>query len=102
MVELMSNPPRPGDYSFELYQREYTTLFESLERRGRKLTETLCQLSGVFCHPSKSSMYAFPSITIPAAAVETAHKAGMAPDALYCLELLEHTGVVRCVPDCQS
>ena len=42
-------------------------------------------------------MYSFPKITLPPAAIEAAHAKGKSPDVLYCLELLEETGL-SCVP----
>ena len=38
-------------------------------------------------------MYSFPRILIPDAAVEAARAKGKAPDVMYCLELLEETGL---------
>lgn len=42
---------------------------------------------------SIGAMYSFPRITIPPAAIAAAKAAGKAPDVMYCLELLEETGV---------
>lgn len=42
-------------------------------------------------------MYAFPQITLPQSAIAAAKKLGKEPDVLYCLELLEETGI-SCVP----
>ena len=42
-------------------------------------------------------MYSFPRITLPPAFLEVAKAKGKAPDVLYCLELLEETGL-SCVP----
>jgi len=38
-------------------------------------------------------MYLFPKLTLPQKAQEAAKKAGKAPDAFYCLQLLEKTGI---------
>lgn len=38
-------------------------------------------------------MYLFPKITLSEKAKEAAKKAGKAPDAFYCLQLLEKTGI---------
>lgn len=38
-------------------------------------------------------MYAFPKITLPEKAIQHAKTLGKAPDMLYCLELLENTGI---------
>lgn len=43
------------------------------------------------------ALYAFPRISLPPAAIAQAKKLGKAPDVMYCLELLEETGL-SCVP----
>jgi aspartate/methionine/tyrosine aminotransferase len=42
-------------------------------------------------------MYSFPRITLPPAAMAAAKAIGKSPDLMYCLELLEETGIA-CVP----
>ena len=42
-------------------------------------------------------MYSFPRITLPPKFIELARARGKQPDVLYCLELLEETGL-SCVP----
>jgi len=39
-------------------------------------------------------MYAFPNVTLPEKFIAEAKVAGMSPDAMYCLRLLEATGIV--------
>ncbi|GMF16815.1 unnamed protein product [Phytophthora lilii] len=39
-------------------------------------------------------MYTFPNVTLPSKAVEAAKDAGMAPDAFYCMQMLDETGIV--------
>lgn len=39
-------------------------------------------------------MYAFPRLTMPAGAKEAAAAEGKQADFLYCMELLDHTGIV--------
>lgn len=39
-------------------------------------------------------MYVFPQITLPEKVVAAAKEAGLAPDAFYCLQLLEEKGIV--------
>ncbi len=39
-------------------------------------------------------MYAFPKLTLPAGAVASAEKLGKPAHFLYCMELLDHTGIV--------
>ena len=39
------------------------------------------------------ALYSFPRITLPLAAIEAAKSQGKSPDVLYCLELLNETGI---------
>eukprot|EP01038_Epipyxis_sp_PR26KG_P004744 gene4744-6655_t len=94
---LMVNPPKPGDYSFEQYKREKDSLIESLKRRARMITDAFNSLEGVVCQETDGAMYSFPRITLPPAAIEAAKSKGKDPDVMYCLELLEETGL-SCVP----
>nr|AIT69938.1 alanine transaminase [Eucheuma denticulatum] len=93
-VDLMMTPPKPGEPSYELYNAEVTAIFESLRRKALALSEGLNSFEGVSCNPSEGAMYLFPRITIPEAAKVAASERGMAsPDVLYCVELLEQTGI---------
>lgn len=92
-VGLMVNPPKPGDPSYKLYHEETTAIYESLKRRAVRVVESLNSMEGVTCNPSEGAMYAFPKITIPAAAVQEAEKEGVAPDFLYCKYILDNAGI---------
>ena len=58
------------------------------------MTAALNTMEGVSCTSIDGAMYAFPTITLPAKAVQAAADAEVQPDAFYCLELLEKTGIV--------
>eukprot|EP00042_Codosiga_hollandica_P048097 m.531999 g.531999 ORF g.531999 m.531999 type:complete len:317 (+) comp57589_c0_seq5:547-1497(+) len=92
-VGLMVNPPQPGQPSFQLYQRETQSIYESLKRRAEKLVATFNVLEGVTCNVAQGAMYTFPQIRLSAGAVAKAQSLNMAPDAFYCLRALESTGV---------
>ncbi|MES1908712.1 MAG: hypothetical protein MHM6MM_001590 [Cercozoa sp. M6MM] len=92
-VDAMVRPPVPGNPSFPLYEQEYTAQFESLQRRAEKLSARLNAIPGMSSQPVAASMYAFPSVQLPARAVAAAEAQGKEPDALYCMELLEETGI---------
>ena len=62
MVDLMTNPPREGEPSFKLFQKEDMEIYESLKRRAMKLAKALNSLQGVTCNDAQGSMYLFPSI----------------------------------------
>ena len=94
MVGLMVNPPADGTPARAQYDGERKAILDSLKRRALKLRDTLNTMEGVSCADVQGAMYAFPSITLPPKAVAAAEAAGKAPDAFYCLALLEATGVV--------
>mmetsp|Transcript_27307 Transcript_27307/g.37998 ORF Transcript_27307/g.37998 Transcript_27307/m.37998 type:complete len:497 (-) Transcript_27307:409-1899(-) len=94
MTSLMVDPPVEGQQSYESYTKEKSDILDSLKARALNLVESLNALEGVTCNAVEGALYAFPSIKLPAKAVEAAKKAGKAPDAYYCLKLLDETGVV--------
>lgn len=97
MVDVMCRPPRQGEPSYELFKEEYDTCFASLKRRAKIIADGLNGVPGISCQEVSGAMYAFPNLTIPQKAVDTAKSKGVAPDAMYALELLENTGIC-CVP----
>ena len=94
---IMVNPPQPGDESYEQYYQEKNGLIESLTRRAKSMTNAFNQLEGVSCQDTDGAMYSFPKITLPQKFLELARSKGKEPDVLYCLELLNETGL-SCVP----
>jgi alanine transaminase len=96
-VDLLVKPPKEGDVSYKQFCDERDAIMSSLKRRADKLVKTLNTLEGVSCNVTEGAMYAFAKITVPKKAVELAQEKKIAPDALYCFEMLENAGVV-CVP----
>mmetsp|Transcript_17148 Transcript_17148/g.51260 ORF Transcript_17148/g.51260 Transcript_17148/m.51260 type:complete len:565 (-) Transcript_17148:95-1789(-) len=92
-VGAMVNPPTEGDVSYPLYAKERDAILGSLKQRALLLAKALNTLEGVTCNDSEGAMYAFPQIRLPAKACEEAKKKGVAPDFLYCKEVLENTGI---------
>lgn len=93
LVEMMVNPPQPGDPSFELYDQEYSAIFRGLQQRATALYEAFGHMEGVECGKPQGSMYLFPTIRLPEKAIAAAEKEGRDPDEFYCLRLLDATGV---------
>lgn len=93
LVELMVNPPQPGDPSYPLYEQEFNGIFEGLKKRATALYEAFKEMEGVECGEPQGSMYLFPTIHVPAKAAEAARAEGRTPDEFYCMRLLETTGV---------
>lgn len=118
MTALMCSPPQPGDAAFDQYSAEKEAILSSLKRRARILVQAFRGMEGVSCQdtdgaipaspppralPSNApltrvlaagALYVFPKIHLPPRALEAAAEAGKAPDAFYCLSLLDETGVV--------
>ncbi|XDG06066.1 hypothetical protein ABKA04_005681 [Annulohypoxylon sp. FPYF3050] len=93
LVELMVNPPQPGEPSYELYDKEYNAIFNNLKTRAYALYEAFKEMEGVECGEPQGSMYLFPTIRVPPKAVEAAKREDRTPDEFYCMRLLEATGV---------
>ena len=49
LVEMMVNPPRPGEPSYELYRQEYDAIFEGLHTRAMALWKAFKEMEGVEC-----------------------------------------------------
>ena len=90
----MVNPPAEGDESYTTYITEKNNILDSLKRRATKLNDALNQLEGVNCNQASGAMYCFPNIVLPQGAYEAALEKGKTPDEMYCMELLENTGIV--------
>lgn len=93
LVELMVNPPKEGEPSYELYKQEYDGIFNGLKERATALHKAFERMEGVECPDPAGSMYLFPTIKVPPKAVEEAKKEGRTPDEFYCMELLKATGI---------
>jgi len=90
---MMVNPPKPGDISYDHFVRESKGIIESLRRRARIMTDGFNSCRNVVCNFTEGAMYSFPQIRLPPRAIEAAKRAGKVPDVLYCLKLLEATGI---------
>ncbi|KAF9434515.1 hypothetical protein BGZ76_007892 [Entomortierella beljakovae] len=93
MVDLMVNPPKKGDPSYEQYKKEYDDIYFSLIKRAKILEDTFNGLEGCTCNSADGAMYLFPQIRLSEKAIEAARAAGKEPDQFYCLAMLEATGV---------
>jgi aspartate/methionine/tyrosine aminotransferase len=86
---LLVRPPRPGDPSFPLYEKERNGIFDALRRKAAIVAEGLNAVAGIECKQAAGAMYAFPRITLPPGVT----------DSEYCLALVEETGICV-VPGC--
>ncbi len=84
---LLVRPPRPGDPSFDLWDRERREVLEALRRKAAIVGKGLDAVEGIHCNEVTGAMYAFPRIDLPPGVT----------DFDYCMALLEETGI--CVVD---
>lgn len=95
VVEIMMNPPVEGDPSYELFEKETGDTFDALSRKSAKLAAALNTFEGVTCTEPQGAMYLFPKIELPEKAVRAAKERGLGEkaDSMYCMELLDATGI---------
>ena len=72
VVELMVNPPQPGEPSHELYKQEYDGIFKGLKERAYALFDAFKQMEGVECQtPAVSFFSVVPFLPLwPSSALE--------------------------------
>lgn len=101
LMELMINPPQPGDESFELYNQETSSIHQDLQSRSQLLFEAFQKMDYVSCNKPMGAMYLFPKLEFSPATFpklfEKAESLENTIDEFYCIELLEATGIC-CVP----
>uniref|UniRef100_A0A3B5BFW3 alanine transaminase n=1 Tax=Stegastes partitus TaxID=144197 RepID=A0A3B5BFW3_9TELE len=94
-LDLMVNPPQPGDPSYPLYNQ--TQHIKNMLAQNVKTThEVLNSLPGVISQPVEGGAFVFPRVFLPPKAIQKAEEEGMQPDTFYCVRLLEETGVLCC------
>jgi aspartate/methionine/tyrosine aminotransferase len=98
---LMVDPPKPGDESFAVYQRERNAVLDALKHKAEILAEGINRIEGMTLDMPQGAMYAFVRFNLPpergvevgamSAAERRAYEAKR--DSDYCLSLLEETGI---------
>ena len=64
-MDLVVNPPRPGEPSHDSWLAEKNFTLSSLARRAKLVAETLNTIPGFSCNTVQGAMYAFPQILLP-------------------------------------
>lgn len=93
LVEMMVNPPKKGDESFEKDQNERKALHETYKSKANALYKAFSELENIEVQKPQGAMYLFPRIMLNDTIINHAKELGYKPDEFYCLELLEHTGI---------
>ncbi|XP_077470494.1 alanine aminotransferase 2-like isoform X1 [Stigmatopora argus] len=93
LMDLVVNPPQPGEPSHAKFTKERTDTLSALADKARLTEEVLNGVPGISCNPVQGAMYSFPRISIPEKAVKEARELGQEADMFYCMRLLEETGI---------
>ncbi|CUM52469.1 unnamed protein product [Debaryomyces tyrocola] len=101
LVELMINPPTPGSASYELYKSETSKIHKDLQSRADLLYKSFIEMEGITCNKPMGAMYLFPKLNFTPNSYpklfEDSENIGATIDEVYCIELLENTGIC-CIP----
>ncbi|KAL3276695.1 hypothetical protein HHI36_012065 [Cryptolaemus montrouzieri] len=93
VIDVVCNPPRKGEPSYEQFMKEKLGVLEELKLRAKMVEESFNSIEGFKCNPVQGAMYAFPQVKLPPKAIEAAKKEKKEPDAFYAFKLLEETGI---------
>lgn len=93
VMDVVVNPPKPGEPSYELFKKEKEQTLHSLAERSALVVDTLNSIPGYKVNPAMGAMYVFPRIDLPKKAIEAAKAEGQQPDVFYAFNLLETTGI---------
>lgn len=93
-MAMVMKPPKEGDLSYDLYNKEKSAILDSLKRRAKLVVNSLNELEGISCREVEGALYAFPRLELPDALIKEAEKTGRAADFNYCMALLDKTGIV--------
>ncbi|CAK6974672.1 alanine aminotransferase 2-like isoform X1 [Scomber scombrus] len=93
LMDLVVNPPQPGEPSYNNFIKERTATLSVLAEKATLTEQILNTVPGISCNPVQGAMYSFPSITIPEKAIKEATEKGQQPDMFYCMKMLEETGI---------
>ncbi|XP_075067613.1 alanine aminotransferase 2-like isoform X2 [Mixophyes fleayi] len=72
MMDVILDPPQPGDQSYETFIAEKQALLGNLAEKAQLTEQILNRAAGIHCNPIQGAMYAFPRIQIPEPAVRLA------------------------------
>ncbi len=74
-------------------EEDYQSVYESLKYRAQSADEILNKMDHVTSNPIEGALYAFPQLHFPASFLKQAERENTPADVLFCLKLLEETGI---------
>ncbi|XP_033626127.1 alanine aminotransferase 1-like [Asterias rubens] len=93
VMDVVVNPPREGEVSYELFAKERAHVLSTLAEKAKIVAEAFNSVEGVTCNPVMGAMYSFPNIKLPQNAINKAKEMNKAPDVFYAEHLLEEAGI---------
>jgi len=96
-THVMVTPPREGKESsscVELYNKESGDIMSGLKERAKLLTNTFNSMDNYSCNPIDGAMYGFPKVKFSEKAIAAAKAKGVPVDFMYCLEMVDQTGIM--------
>ncbi|KAK6200333.1 alanine transaminase [Scheffersomyces amazonensis] len=101
LMELMINPPKEGDESYPLYKSETSSIHRDLQARADLLYNAFLNMEDIKCNKPMGAMYLFPKLDFAEEdyhlLYSRARQSNLQIDDIYCIELLENTGIC-CIP----
>ena len=92
-MDVVVNPPKPGEPSHDTFMAQKGHILKSLAERAKLVADTFNSMEGFTCNTVQGAMYAFPRLHLPQKAVNKAKELGQSPDVFYAFQLLENTGI---------
>jgi alanine transaminase len=96
-ASLMVNPPTQEQVSsecFTQYNDEFMSIKNGLKERAILLTKTFNEMINTSCNEIEGAMYAFPRVHFSPVALKKAEDNGVPVDFMYCLDMVEETGIM--------
>lgn len=62
-MDCVVNPPRPGEPSHALFEKERDAVLSSLKERATLIADTFNAMEGFKCNQVQGAMYAFPQVS---------------------------------------
>ena len=94
LLSTYVNPPKEGEVSFKLFNKEKQMIIISLQRKAHLVSEILNSINGIRLNPILGAMYAFPQISFSKKIIDNNVFNNRNLDQCYCMQLLEKTGIV--------
>ncbi|XP_015243799.1 PREDICTED: alanine aminotransferase 1-like [Cyprinodon variegatus] len=93
-LDLMLNPPKLGDPSYNTFAQETLLTQATLARNAQRALKLLNDLPGISCQPAKGGIYLYPHLDLPPEFRRQAKMLGLEPVVFYCQMLLQEEGLI--------